>query len=344
MPKFLEKIKANKRNLAICAFVLVPIISYKMYVWFNTIVSDNAYIASDISNVGSEIAGKVTRVMIDNYQKVEKGDVIALIDEQDYESTAQSLSESIEGCKLECAVIDERIAILERQIEQKRELDKFAKTNTQIMQREYERNFQLNQIQVNSQKALDSATINFEKSKTDATNADLDMEIMQHNMNVLRLQRKETEHKLLALTQNYAIASRNLERTKIIAPVDGVLANSNLKVGNYVRQGAAIFSVVHNNFYLNANLKETQVGKLTPGLEAVIVVDALPKDKIIGKIVSISPATGSCFSLIPTDNATGNFTKIVQRVTVRIDFDAPAEIKERIKTGMSCLVKIRTDQ
>jgi membrane fusion protein (multidrug efflux system) len=115
-----------------------------------------------------------------------------------------------------------------------------------------------------------------------------------------------------------------------------------MKLGNFARIGVPLLAVISPNaLYIKANFKETQVVKFVAGAEVNIIFDALPNNKIKGRLRNISPATGSKFSLIPQDNATGNFTKVVQRISVIIDFELAADILDKVKAGMSARVSIR---
>ena len=131
--------------------------------------------------------------------------------------------------------------------------------------------------------------------------------------------------------------------TVIRAPIDGVIGNRAIQTGDYVQTGQRLASLVPlNEVYVNANFKETQVAHLRPGQTASIAVDALPEHTIQGTVESFSPASGSVFSLLPPDNATGNFTKIVQRLPVRIRVPADVAREGLLRPGMSVVVSVNT--
>ncbi len=173
------------------------------------------------------------------------------------------------------------------------------------------------------------------------------MQIAQQNLLLLALQKTAEEEKLKGLLQDKNIVARSLVNTKIIAPVNGIIANSSLQVGNFVSPGRVLFFVVQDErIYVKANFKETQIARFQLGQKVKLQFDSLAKKVIYGRIRNISPATGSKFSLIPTDNATGNFTKIVQRVSVLIDFEIPKNGTSNfnLMPGMSVIVSVRTDK
>lgn len=170
------------------------------------------------------------------------------------------------------------------------------------------------------------------------------MRTSEEKLALLELQRLSSIVKHTAIAQEVILAKRNLDNTLIRSPIDGTLGNSSLKLGNYISAGVVLFAVVPEKLYVKANFKETQVTNFQTGMEAVMTFDSEPDYEVIGYIRNLSPATGAKFSLLPPSNATGNFTKIVQRIPVSIDFDIPEKLIGKLSPGMSTIVKIRTDQ
>ncbi len=163
------------------------------------------------------------------------------------------------------------------------------------------------------------------------------------NVGVLEAQQQEAERQLQELKTAQAKAARDLSFTIIRAPIDGVIGNRAIQVGDYVQPGQRLASLVPlDGVYIDANFKETQLAKLRPGQTASISVDALPNHDITGTVASVSPASGSVFSLLPPDNATGNFTKIVQRLAVRIRLPQAVTDQRLLRPGMSVIVDVNT--
>jgi len=163
------------------------------------------------------------------------------------------------------------------------------------------------------------------------------------NIDVLKAQQDEASQTLKQLETALAKAERDLSFTTIRAPFDGVMGNRAVETGEYVEPGQRLASLVPlGAVYIDANFKETQLAGLKPGQTADVSVDALPGRSIEGKVVSVAPASGSVFSLLPPDNATGNFTKIVQRVPVRTEVPLGAAEQELLRPGMSVVVSIDT--
>ena len=160
---------------------------------------------------------------------------------------------------------------------------------------------------------------------------------------VLKGQQQEAIDTLAELKTALAKAERDLSFTVIRAPIDGVIGNRAIQVGDYLQPGQRIASLVPlDNVYVDANFKETQLARLRPGQAVSIAVDALPEHDIKGSIESLSPASGAVFSLLPPDNATGNFTKIVQRLPVRIRVPETVASKGVLRPGMSVVVSVNT--
>ena len=165
----------------------------------------------------------------------------------------------------------------------------------------------------------------------------------QANLDVLKAQQQEAARTLDELKTALAKAERDLSFTVIRAPVDGVFSNRAVQTGDYVQTGQRIASLVPlDDVYIDANFKETQLARLRPGQPVSISVDALPEHAIEGHVASLSPASGAVFSLLPPDNATGNFTKIVQRLPVRIEVPAGVAGQRVLRPGMSVVVSVNT--
>ena len=163
------------------------------------------------------------------------------------------------------------------------------------------------------------------------------------NLDVLKAQKDEAARQRNELVTALAMAQRNLSFTRVLAPFDGTVGNKAAQVGNLVQPGTRLMALVPlNDSYVDANFKETQLGDVKPGQKADVAIDALDGKVVEGVVSSISPASGSQFSLLPPDNATGNFTKVVQRVAVRITF--PEEVLKQVplRSGLSVIATIHT--
>lgn len=330
------------KYVIIIALIIFIYLGYRIYVWANTQSTDNAYIDADISNVSAEVSGVLTKLFVTDNTKVNKGDLIGEIDDRDYKAKLAALEASIEACIKNIEIIEQKISIGQISLEQAAEKLKLNKISFDIVATDFIRVQELNKAKFASSKTLEDSKNAYQKAKTDYKQAQLDLDISKQHLQLLELEKAAAQEKLKELTENKKVTLRSLQNTKLIAMVPGIFGNSSLEVGNYIVPGRALFSIVQDNtMYIQANFKETQIQKFKSGMKVKIEFDALPKKVIYGKIRNIAPATGSKFSLIPPDHATGNFTKSVQRVPVLIDFESP---NANLVPGMSAIVSIRTDQ
>jgi len=194
-----------------------------------------------------------------------------------------------------------------------------------------------------SRQALEQAVANRDQSGAAVNSGQAAIDAAQANVDVLKAQQREAERTLDELKTAQAKAERDLSFATIRAPIDGVIGNRAMQVGDFVQTGQRLASVVPlDGVYVDANLKETQLARLRPGQKVAIAVDALPGRAIEGTVASVAPASGSVFSLLPADNATGNFTKIVQRLPVRIRVPLGVTGERLLRPGMSVVVSVDT--
>ncbi len=194
-----------------------------------------------------------------------------------------------------------------------------------------------------SRQALETAQANRDQGRAAVTGAQAAIDAAEANVEVTQAQQQEAQRALAELRTALAKAERDLAFTEIRAPIDGVIGNRAMQTGDYVQTGQRLASLVPlDEVYIDANFKETQLARLQPGQKVSISVDALPEHAIEGTVDSFAPASGAVFSLLPPDNATGNFTKIVQRVPVRMRVPADVAAQGLLRPGMSVVVSVDT--
>jgi membrane fusion protein (multidrug efflux system) len=208
---------------------------------------------------------------------------------------------------------------------------------------EYTRQQFLAKQQFASQQALEQAQAAHDQAAAAVASAQSVIDAAKDNLDVLKAQQREAAGTLEELKTAQAQAERDLSFTVIRAPVDGVFSNRVVQTGDYVQTGQRLASLVPlSDVYIDANFKETQLARIRPGEPVSISVDAFTDDAIKGRVESLSPASGAVFSLLPPDNATGNFTKIVQRLPVRIAVPAAVAERRLLRPGMSVVVSVDT--
>ena len=200
---------------------------------------------------------------------------------------------------------------------------------------------ELNVKAVGTAASLDSATVALDQAKANLVGADANIVAAKANIAVLQAQRTEAESGIRTLELALAKADRDLGFTVLKAPYDGVVGNISVQVGDLVSAGQRLAALVPvKDLYIEANFKETQIAHLVPGSKVHLHVDAYEDDDIVGTVQSIAPASGSVFSLLPAENATGNFTKVTQRVPVRIAIPRDALETGKLRAGLSVVVDV----
>jgi membrane fusion protein, multidrug efflux system len=305
--------------------------------------TDDAYVRAYNTTLGAKVAGYVSEFLVDDNVKVRAGDVIARIDDGDYRLAADAARDKIATQEATIDRFDRQIDAQWAGVEQARAQLISAQAAQKRMQSEFERQQALAGKEFATKQTLEQSIANRDQADASVQSAQAAVASAIANVDVLQGQRKEAVRTLEELKTALAKTERDLSFTEIRAPVDGVIGNRAAQVGDFVQTGQRIAALVPlSDVFIDANFKETQLARLQPGQPVSIKIDALPDEKVDGVVASVSPASGSVFSLLPPDNATGNFTKIVQRLGVRIR--VPADIAERgaLRPGMSVVVAVNT--
>ena len=305
--------------------------------------TDDAYVQGDITLLAAHAEGYVVAVEVINNQEVRAGDVIARIDDGDYRLALQAAQNRLATQESSIARIGRQIAAGQSGIAKAEAALDAARADATHAAAEYERQSKLARTEFTSQSRLDEATWDRARSEALIRSAEAALEAERANVDVLRAQQAEAERVAGELRTAVARAERDLAFTTVRAPVDGVIGNKAVQVGSYVKADTRLAALVPlASVHVDANFKETQLTHLRPGQAVRLAVDAYPEHDIKGTVQSIAPASGSVFSLLPPENATGNFTKIVQRVPVRIAVDPEALRQGLLRPGLSVVVDVDT--
>jgi membrane fusion protein (multidrug efflux system) len=310
-----------------------------------TVTTDDAYVEAHNTTLAAKVSGYLASVSVDDNSHVRAGDVIATIDDGDYRLAADSAREKAATQEATIERIGHQVDAQQAAVTQaKAQLDSANAAATR-MELELTRQTTLAAKDFASKQTLEQAQANRDQAVAAVQGAQAALDSAAANGDVLKGQQQEAMRTLAELKTSLAKAERDLSFTVIRAPIDGVIGNRAVQTGDYVQPGQRLASVVPlGEVYVDANFKETQLGELRAGQPVSIAVDALPEHAIQGTVDSISPASGSVFSLLPPDNATGNFTKIVQRLPVRIRVPASVANQGVLRPGMSVVVRVNTKQ
>jgi membrane fusion protein (multidrug efflux system) len=307
------------------------------------VTTDDAYVRAYNTTLGAKVAGYVSEFLVEDNTRVRAGDVIARIDDGDYRLAAEAARGKIATQEATIARFDWQIDAQRATIEQMRAQLVSAQAAQKRMHSEFERQQALAGKEFATKQTLEQSIANRDQADASVQSAQAALDSAIASVDVLQAQKKEAARSLDELKTALAKAERDLSFTEIRAPVDGVVANRAAQVGDFAQTGQRIAALVPlSNVFIDANFKETQLARVRPGQAVSITVDALPDEKLGGVVTSVSPASGAVFSLLPPDNATGNFTKIVQRLAVRIQ--VPADVAERgaLRPGMSVVAAVNT--
>lgn len=303
--------------------------------------TDDAYVRGDITTIAPKVSGYVARVNVSANQRVKAGDPLVTLDDGDYRIARDRAQSQLATQKLTLKRIDAQISGARAALAQARAKKTALEATTENARQAHDRASHLRQSDFASQASLDNATAALAQAKANLAGADAGIAAASANIDVLRAQRAEAESQLKTLQLALDKANRDLGFTVLKAPYDGVVGNIAVHKGDLVSSGQRLAALVPvGDLYVEANFKETQIAKLRPGETVDVHVDAYGADPIKGTVASLSPASGSVFSLLPPENATGNFTKVVQRVPVRIALPRSALESGRLRAGLSVVVDV----
>ena len=348
-PKAAPAKARSRRPLVFAGIGIIALAAagYYGYDWFTTgrymVSTDDAYVGGDIATISSKLPGYVAAVNVVANQRVTAGQPLVTLDDGDYRIARDQAQAQIDTASLTLKRIDAQItgagASLAQANAQKQAL-LAAQKNAQLAQ---QRAASLASTNVASQSSLDQANAALDQANAQVAAGDAQIALAQSQVAVLEGQRAEAESQLKSLGLALDKANRDLGFTVLRAPYDGVVGNLAVQTGDLVSAGGRLAALVPTKaLYVDANFKETQLARLVPGETVTIRVDAMDGAPVTGTVTSLAPASGSVFSLLPAENATGNFTKVVQRVPVRIALPAEVLASGTLKAGLSVVVEADT--
>ncbi|MCP9228842.1 HlyD family secretion protein [Mesorhizobium sp. M0904] len=305
------------------------------------ISTDDAYVQADTAFISPKISGYVDQVKVTENQQVKAGDPLLIVDDGDYkiavaqaEAQIATLSKTLD--RIDAQTEAARASL--KQAQAQKTADQAAADNAKRVQ---VRAAQLLKTRVGTQAQLDDAQTAVEQANAALAGADAQIAAAQANIGVLEAQRAESASTLASLQLAHDKAVRDLSFTVLRAPYDGVVGNRSVEQGDLISPGQKLAVIVPmDKLYIVANFKETQLARLVPGEKVRVSVDAIDGQDFEGTVSSLAPASGAVFSLLPPENATGNFTKVVQRVPVRIDVPADVLKTGKLRAGLSVVVAV----
>jgi membrane fusion protein (multidrug efflux system) len=326
--------------ITLCLMAALAVAAYYGWRWYDVSrdvqATDNAYVRGEITNLSSRVTGYAVEVLLDDNMPVKAKQVVVRIDPRDFRMTVERSQAALDQAKASLTQIGDQRELERSKIAVADAALRSAQAQAKNAEITLTRATELLQKGAGTQATFDSATAAAvqARSAVDQANANLAYEreqlaVIDSNEAVAKAQVDSADAALLS-------AKFALDDTEVWAPIDGIIADRKTRVGEYVTAGTTMLSIVPiDNLWIEANYRETQIGRMKMGDPVRIMVDTYPEQPLCGYVEGLAPASGSEFALIPPDNATGNFTKIVRRFTVRIRFNATETNATLARPGMS---------
>lgn len=304
------------------------------------ISTDNAYVRGDVTSIAPKVAGYVTAVEVEDNQAVRAGDVLFRIDDLDYRARLAQAVADVEAAQARLTYVDAETELQHALIRQAEAQLRSAVAELNLATRASDRRHELLRTSAVSQAQVDESDAARSRAEAGVSAASATVDAQRQRIVILATQREGAVAAVAHALASRDLAQIDLDHTVVCAPVDGVIGNRQVRVGRLVAPGASLLDIVPvDDLWLVANFKETKLEHIRPGQHAHITIDGYPGERFDGVVDSFAPGSGSAFSLLPADNATGNFVRVVQRVPVKIRF-ASNPSPSRLVPGLSARVEI----
>jgi membrane fusion protein (multidrug efflux system) len=305
--------------------------------------TDNAYVRANNTTLGARVSGHVAAILAADNSIVRTGDVIFRIDDGDYRIAVEAARGKIVTQQATIDRIGRQVTALESAVEQTKAQLASSEAALKRAGLDFDRQQTLSTKGFASRAAFEISEASRDQGVAAVKSAQAAYDAARDNVEVTKAQQAEARAQLAELQTQLAKAERDLAFTSVRAPVDGTFSNRLVNTGDMIQAGQRLANLVPlNDVFIDANFKETQLKRIRPGQPVKISVDAYGHRKFAGVVDSISPAAGSVFTLLPPDNATGNFTKIVQRLPVRIRVPKDVATQHLLRAGMSVYATVDT--
>ena len=307
-------------------------------------VTDDAYVRGDITPLSAHVEGYVRRVPVDDFQRVKQGQVLVEIEDDDYRARVAQAEADLLGAQAAIDNLKARKAAQHAQIAEAENAIKATQADVERTRLEAARQRTLLATTFGTRQRVEQADAEAQRFAATLGRNEADLDAQRTQMAVLDTQEAQLRADAKAKKALLDLAKINLGYTRIAAPVPGMVSERGVRDGQYVHAGSQVITVVPlDNVWVLANYKETQLTHVAIGQQAEIRVDTFPGIVINAIVASIAPASGSQFSLLPPDNATGNFTKVVQRIPVKLRISSDNPLAGKLRPGMSVIATILTD-
>jgi membrane fusion protein, multidrug efflux system len=307
-------------------------------------VTDDAYVRGDITPLSAKVDGYVRRIAVDDFQRVKEGDLLVEIEDDDYRARVAQAAADLLGAQAAIENLKARKAAQHAQVAEAEDAIKATQADVERTRLEAARQRTLLATTFGTRQRVEQADAEAERFAATLARNQAQLDAQRSQMAVLDTQEAQLRADVKAKQAALDLAKINLGYTRILAPVDGMVSERGVRDGQYVHAGSQVIAVVPlDNVWVLANYKETQLAHVAIGQRAEIRVDTFPGIVITAMVDSIAPASGAQFSLLPPDNATGNFTKVVERIPVKLRIGPDNPLAGKLRPGMSVIATILTD-
>ena len=341
--------KSGKRKFVLMGFVALLALAAAAYASYYLLVgrfyvsTDDAYVRANNTMLGARVAGHIAAILPGDNTPVRKGDVIFRIDDGDYRIAVDAARTKIATQEATIARIGRQVSAAVSAVEQAQANLASAEAGLKRAGLDYDRQQSRSTKGFASHATFEQSEAARDQGVAGVKAAQASYDAARDNVDVTKAQQAEAQAQLAELKTQLAKAERDLDFAYVRSPVDGTFSNRLVNAGDYIAVGQRLGNVVPlNDVFIDANFKETQLKRIRPGQPVTIKVDAYGFRKFTGTVESLSPAAGSVFTLLPPDNATGNFTKIVQRLPVRIRVPKEVARQNLLRAGMSVYTTVDT--
>ena len=342
---------SRKRKLFLMGVVALLALAAASYAVYFVLVgrfyvsTDDAYVRANNTTLGARVSGHIAAILPGDNVVVRTGEVIFKIDDGDYRIAVDAARSKIATQEATIGRIGRQVAALESAAEQAKAQLASSEAALKRAGLDFDRQQALSAKGFASRATFEVSEAGRDQGVAAVKAAQAAHDAARDNVEVTRAQQAEARAQLAELQTQLAKAQRDLDFTNVRAPVDGTFSNRLVNTGDFIQAGQRLANVVPlNDVFIDANFKETQLKRIRPGQPVKISVDAYGHRKFAGFVDSISPAAGSVFTLLPPDNATGNFTKIVQRLPVRVRVPKDVAKQNLLRAGVSVYVTVDTNE
>lgn len=305
--------------------------------------TDNAFVHADITAVSPKVGGYVAQVLVDDNAAVTAGDALVRIEDSSFRAEVARARAALAEKRAARANLDRRRALQAALVAEAEASVRAAEADADRSRKELERANALADRGWASRRHYDDAVADERGAEAEVARARARLMAGKRQRAVIDSERAEADAEIERARAELTLAEIDLRHATINAPASGVVGNLRVERGEYVRTGMRLAAVVPlREVWVVANYKETQLARMTPGQPATVEVDAFPDAVVRGRVDSVAPASGAQFSLLPPDNATGNYTKVVQRIPVKIVLEPGHALEGRLRPGMSVVARVDT--